>query len=79
MYNLATQVQVPRDTNLSSYYLKTKITVGASPTVFRSKKKYTCNWCINQVCMSIPDSHINNHQEICLRLIHSISLNNSKA
>jgi hypothetical protein len=37
MYNPATQVQILRDVNLGFYYLK-KITVGASPTVFLSKK-----------------------------------------
>jgi hypothetical protein len=30
----ATQVQVSSDANLGSYFLKNKITVGASPTVF---------------------------------------------
>jgi hypothetical protein len=41
MYNPATQVQVPTDTNLGSYFQKTKITVGASPTAFPFKKKVT--------------------------------------
>jgi hypothetical protein len=38
MYNLATQVQVPTDANLGSYFQK-KIAVGASPTAFPFKKK----------------------------------------
>jgi hypothetical protein len=36
MYNPATQVQVPTDVDLNSYYFKKKI-VGASPTIFISK------------------------------------------
>jgi hypothetical protein len=39
MYNPATQVQVPIDVNLGSYFQKTKIVVGASPTAFPFKKK----------------------------------------
>jgi hypothetical protein len=39
MYNPATQVQVPTDANLGSYFQKTKIVVGASPTAFPFKKK----------------------------------------
>jgi hypothetical protein len=42
MYNLATQVQVPPDANLGSYFQKTKIAVGASPTAFPFKKKLLC-------------------------------------
>jgi hypothetical protein len=38
MYNPATQVQVPTDANLGSYFQKTKIAVGASPTAFPFKK-----------------------------------------
>jgi hypothetical protein len=38
MNNLATQVQVPTDANLGSYFQKTKIAVGASPTAFPFKK-----------------------------------------
>jgi hypothetical protein len=41
MYNPATQVQVPTDANLGSYFQKTKIAVGASPTAFPFKKKNT--------------------------------------
>jgi hypothetical protein len=40
MYNPATQVQVPIDANLGSYFKKTKITVGAFPTAFPFKKKH---------------------------------------
>ena len=39
MYNPATKVQVFTDADLGSYYFENKITVGASPTVFLSKKK----------------------------------------
>ena len=39
MYNPTTQVQALTDADLGSYYFKTKITVGASPTVFLSKKE----------------------------------------
>jgi hypothetical protein len=39
MYNPTTQVQVPIDANLGSYFQKTKIAVGASPTAFPFKKK----------------------------------------
>jgi hypothetical protein len=37
MYNPVTQVQVPKDMNLGSYYLKIK-SLGASSTVFLIKK-----------------------------------------
>jgi hypothetical protein len=39
MYNPATQVQVLTDANLGSYFQKTTIIVGASPTAFSFKKK----------------------------------------
>jgi hypothetical protein len=39
MYNPTTQVQVPTNVNLGSYFQKTKIAVGASPTAFPFKKK----------------------------------------
>jgi hypothetical protein len=42
MYNPATQVHVPTDANLGSYYKKN--TVGAFPTVFLSKKSSTVIW-----------------------------------
>jgi hypothetical protein len=38
MYNPATQVQVPTDANLGSYFQKTKIAIGAFPTTFPFKK-----------------------------------------
>jgi hypothetical protein len=38
MYNPDTQVQIPVDANLGSYYLfKKKLAVGVSPTAFLSK------------------------------------------
>jgi hypothetical protein len=40
MYNPATQVQVPTDTNLGSYFQKIKSAVGASPTAFSLKKRF---------------------------------------
>jgi hypothetical protein len=45
MYNPGTQVQVPTDANLGSYFQKTKIAIGASPTAFPFKKIYI-NYCI---------------------------------
>jgi hypothetical protein len=39
MYNLTTQVQVLTDIDLGSYYLKN---LGASPTIFLSKKYPPC-------------------------------------
>jgi hypothetical protein len=39
MYNPATQVQVPTDLNLGSYFQKIKSAIGASPTAFPFKKK----------------------------------------
>jgi hypothetical protein len=39
MYNPATQVQVPIDVNLGSYFQKTKMAIGAFPTAFPFKKK----------------------------------------
>jgi hypothetical protein len=41
MYNPGTQVQIPADANLGSYYLLKKLVVGVSPTAFLSKKKYS--------------------------------------
>jgi hypothetical protein len=38
MYNPGTQVQIPTDANLGSYYLLKKLAVGVSPTAFLSKK-----------------------------------------
>jgi hypothetical protein len=40
MYNPNTQVQIPADVNLGSYYLLKKLAVGVSPTAFLSKKKH---------------------------------------
>jgi hypothetical protein len=39
MYNPGTQVQIPADANVGSYYLLKKLAVGVSPTAFLSKKK----------------------------------------
>jgi hypothetical protein len=39
MYNPGTQVQIPTDVNLGSYYLFKKLDVRVSPTAFLSKKK----------------------------------------
>jgi hypothetical protein len=38
MYNPGTQVQIPADANLGSYYLLKKLAVGVSPTAFLFKK-----------------------------------------
>jgi hypothetical protein len=56
MYNPATQVQVPTDVNLGSYFQKTKIAVGASPTAFPFKKK------LNQTLQGTKTS---NNKKIC--------------
>jgi hypothetical protein len=39
MYNPDTQVQIPADANLGSYYLLKKLAVGVSLTAFLSTKK----------------------------------------
>jgi hypothetical protein len=39
MYNPGTQVQIPADANVGSYYLLKKLAVGVFPTAFLSKKK----------------------------------------
>jgi hypothetical protein len=48
MYNPATQVQVPTDVNLGSYFQKIKLAVGASPTAFPFKKNYPFKECVLQ-------------------------------
>jgi hypothetical protein len=40
MYNPGTQVQIPTDANLGSYYLFKKTHCGVSPTAFLSKKSF---------------------------------------
>jgi hypothetical protein len=57
MYNPGTQVQIPTDVNLGSYYLLKKLTMGVSPTAFLSKKK-CINFCIfNFYIEETPKQH----------------------
>jgi hypothetical protein len=64
MYNPTTHVQVPIDTDLSSYYFKKKIRWRDSPTVFLLKKMEAINYKLPK-CWTLEDGWCNVIFNVC--------------